>query len=174
MKKIDMNQKKTTSLLKCLGSWLVIPVVLLFSTALLAQEARLTKTEFVSLPGQGVEVRMEFDTPPAMPSSYMIDSPPRLVMDFSGVINDLGQRNIAINTGIVDSVNFAQAQDRLRVVTNLYGAAAHDVQVDGNVLLMRFREVVAASTGNSNQQASSESTMPSQSATMAGPTVSTQ
>lgn len=170
MKKIDMNQKKTTSLLKCLGSWLVIPVVLLFSTALLAQEARLTKTEFVSLPGQGVEVRMEFDTPPAMPSSYMIDSPPRLVMDFSGVINDLGQRNIAINTGIVDSVNFAQAQDRLRVVTNLYGAAAHDVQVDGNVLLMRFREVVAAPTGNSNQQASSDSTMPSQSAAMAGRT----
>jgi type IV pilus assembly protein PilQ len=170
VKKIDMNQKKTTSLLKCLGSWLVIPVVLLFSTALLAQEARLTKTEFVSLPGQGVEVRMEFDTPPAMPSSYMIDSPPRLVMDFSGVINDLGQRNIAINTGIVDSVNFAQAQDRLRVVTNLYGAAAHDVQVDGNVLLMRFREVVAAPTGNSNQQASSDSTMPSQSAAMAGRT----
>ncbi|WP_417583003.1 type IV pilus secretin PilQ [Nitrincola sp.] len=163
MKKIHMTQKKTTSLLKCFGSWLVIPVVLLFSTTLLAQEARLTKTEFVSLPGQGVEVRMEFDTPPAVPSSYMIDSPPRLVMDFNGVVNDIGQRNISVNTGIVDSVNFAQAQDRLRVVTNLYGAASHDVQVSGNVLLMRFQEIVAAPTGNSRQQASSASVMPSQS-----------
>ncbi|KGK42865.1 pilus assembly protein PilQ [Nitrincola sp. A-D6] len=152
---MDMTHNNTTSLLKRLGSWLVIPVVLLFSAALLAQEARLTKTEFVSLPGQGVEVRMEFDVPPSIPSSYMIDSPSRLVMDFNGVVNDLGQRNLSVSTGIVDSVNFAQAQDRLRVVTNLYGTATHDVRVEGNVLLLRFQEAAAVPTRSSHQQASS-------------------
>lgn len=159
MKNIDMTQNNTTSLLKRLGSWLVIPVVLLFSAASLAQEARLTKTEFVSLPGQGVEVRMEFDTPPAIPNSYMIDSPSRLVMDFTGVINDLGQRNLSVNTGVVDSVNFAQAQDRLRVVANLYGAATHDVQVDGNVLLLRFQEIAAAPARSTREQASAPAVM---------------
>ena len=159
MNKIHMTHNKTTALLKCFGSWLVIPVVLFFSAVLHAQEARLTKTEFVSLPGQGIEVRMEFDTPPSIPNSYMIDSPPRLVMDFSGVVNDLGQRNLPVNTGIVDSLNFAQAQDRLRVVTNLYGTASHDVQVEGNVLLMRL-QAAAPSPARSSMQQTVASTQP--------------
>ena len=158
MKNIDMTQNKTTSLLKRLGGWLVIPVVLLFSASLMAQEARLTKTEFVSLPAQGVEVRMEFDTSPSIPSSYMIDSPSRLVMDFTGVVNDLGQRNLSVSTGVVDSISFAQVQDRLRVVANLYGAATHDVKVEGNVLYIRFQEVAAVSARSGLQQVSPPAT----------------
>lgn len=153
MNKIDMNQNKTTSLLKRFGSWLVIPVALLLSSHLLAQEAKLVNTEFVSLPGQGIEVRMEFDIPPAAPNSYMIDSPPRLVMDFNGVVNAMGQRTVTVNTGVVDSVNFAQAQERLRVVTNLYGTATHDVQMDGRLLVMRFQEAATAPTRSVRQPA---------------------
>lgn len=153
MNRIDMHQNKRSSLLKRFGSWLVIPVALLLSSHLLAQEAKLVNTEFVSLPGQGVEVRMEFDVPPTAPNSYMIDSPPRLVMDFNGVTNAMGQRSVSVNTGIVDSVNFAQAQERLRVVTNLYGTATHDVQMDGRLLVMRFQEAATAPARSVRQPA---------------------
>ncbi len=140
MKNLMKNQIMNTSVLKSFSVCLVSFLIFFASSSVSAQQARLINTEFVSLPGQGVEVRMEFDTPPATPNSYMIESPPRLVMDFSNVTNELGGRSLSVNTGIVDSVNFAQAQERLRVVTNLLGSATHDVQMDGNVLVMRFQE----------------------------------
>ena len=138
-----MNQKNTTSLFKRISTYFVTACTLLLTVNVMAQEARLINTEFVSLPNQGVELRMEFDTPPSTPNSYMIESPPRFVMDFNGVTNSLGQRNLSVNTGVVDSVNFAQAQDRLRVVTNLLGTASSDVRMEGNVLVMRFQESAA-------------------------------
>ncbi|WP_240776088.1 type IV pilus secretin PilQ [Nitrincola schmidtii] len=143
MNTIVMNQKNTTSLFKRISTYLVTACTLLLTVNVMAQESRLINTEFVSLPNQGVELRMEFDTPPSTPNSYMIESPPRFVMDFNGVTNSLGQRNLSVNTGVVDSVNFAQAQDRLRVVTNLLGTASSDVRMEGNVLVMRFQESAA-------------------------------
>ena len=138
-----INPNKTISMLKRASAWMVVSVSLLLSTTLLAQEARLLSAEFVSLPNQGVELRMEFDTPPATPNSYMIESPPRFVIDINDVTNSSGQRNLSVNTGVVDSVNFAQSQNRLRVVTNLLGTASSDVRMEGNVLVMRFQEAVA-------------------------------
>ena len=141
---LTKSQKMNVSSIKSYGRWLMGMLIVCLSTQISAQQARLINTEFVSLPGQGVEVRMEFDSTPATPNSYMIDSPPRLVMDFTNVTNQLGGRTLAVNTGIVDSVNFAQAQDRLRVVTNLLGTATHDVRMDGNVLVMRFQEAASS------------------------------
>lgn len=142
MNTLMKNQKMNVSTIKSYGLWLMGVLIACLSVQVSAQQARLINTEFVSLPGQAVEVRMEFDSVPSTPNSYMIDSPPRLVMDFNNVTNQLGGRTFSVNTGVVDSLNFAQAQDRLRVVTNLLGTATHDVRMDGNVLVLRFQEAV--------------------------------
>ena len=110
------------------------------SSIVLAQQVRLINAEFVSLSGQGVEIRMQFDNPPSTPNSYVIESPPRLVMDFTNVTNGIGANSLSVNSGIVDSVNFAQAPDRFRIVTNLRGTASHDVQLDGNLLTVRLQD----------------------------------
>ena len=151
VKTLMMNPKMNISRLKSFSSWLMSILIILISSNVSAQQARLVNTEFVSLPGQGVEVRMEFDSVPTTPNSYMIESPPRLVMDFNNVTNAMGGRSLSVNTGIVDSVNFAQAQERLRVVTNLLGTATHDVQMDGNVLVMRFQESATIVNTSSNR-----------------------
>ena len=140
MKTLTMKLKMNNSLLKSISSWLVSALIILVSSNATAQQARLINAEFVSLPGQGVEVRMEFDSAPTTPNVYMIDSPPRLVMDLNNVSNRIGGNSLGVNTGIVDSLNFAQSQDRLRVVTNLLGNATYDVQVNENVLIVRFQE----------------------------------
>ena len=145
MNTLMKNQKMNVSTIKSYGLWLMGVLIACLSVQVSAQQARLTNTEFVSLPGQAVEIRMEFDSVPSTPSSYMIDSPPRLVMDFNNVTNELGGRTFSVNTGVVDSLNFAQAQGRLRVVTNLLGTANHDVRMDGNVLVLRFQEAVSTS-----------------------------
>lgn len=141
MNKINMTHYRTAlTSLNSFSKWLLVPVAMLLSVALHAQEARLIDTEFVSLPGQGVEVRMEFNTPPTSPTSYMIESPPRLVIDLKGVRNDTGKRSMPVSTGIVDSLNFAQAQDNLRVVANLNFTSAHELLMQGNQLIVRFND----------------------------------
>ncbi len=84
-----------------------------------AQAVTLQDASFVSLPGGKVEVKLEFDAAPPAPKSYMIESPPRLVMDLWGAQNGMDNKTLSVKSGDVDSVNVAEANDRLRIVMNL-------------------------------------------------------
>ncbi|MFW1676559.1 type IV pilus secretin PilQ [Pontibacter sp. JAM-7] len=101
-----------------------------------ATAASMTTADFVALPGGGVELKFNFDGPPAAPKAYMIKKPSRLVLDVSGAENRLGARSLDVKEGLVDVVNFAESEGRLRIVTNLYEAAGYDSYVDGNSLFV--------------------------------------
>jgi type IV pilus assembly protein PilQ len=90
----------------------------------------LDNANFVSLPGGRVELRFEFDSAPAEPQAYMINSPSRLVLDMWGASNGLDSRALDVKTGLVDVVNFAQTEGRLRVVASLYEAATYTSRVE--------------------------------------------
>lgn len=111
-----------------------------FSTVLYAADVVLQKTSFVALPGNKIEVKMDFDMPPPVPKAYSIDSPPRLVLDLWGVNNELGSKVVDIRTGNVESLNFAQGNGRLRVVSNLYGPTDFRTFTEGNSLFVVFGE----------------------------------
>ncbi len=116
-------------------------------TPVLAQNVQLQDSSFVALPGNKLEVRLDFDQPPPSPKAYMIESPPRLVMDFWGVANDLGVRQLDIKSGQVDSLSFAQAEGRLRIVTNLNEPVQYRTFAQNNSLFIEFAgmdEAVAA------------------------------
>ncbi|WP_261843545.1 type IV pilus secretin PilQ [Aliamphritea ceti] len=116
----------------------VLSVCLLTSISQLAQSAdvQLLKSSFVSLPNDKLEMRFDFDVPPSVPKAYMTNSPARLVLDLWGVENIQDMRNLAVESGKVRSVNFAQVPGRLRVVMNLYAATAFDTYADGNSLFV--------------------------------------
>ncbi|MBS97871.1 MAG: pilus assembly protein PilQ [Oceanospirillaceae bacterium] len=101
-------------------------------------EAQLTDTSFVALPGNRLEVKLDFDQSPPAPRAYMIDSPPRLILDFQDASNQVGARQVDIKSGQVDSINFAEAQGRLRVVTNLNEPVDYRTFTEGNSLLVEF------------------------------------
>ncbi len=105
-----------------------------------ASDIALQKTSFVTLPGNKVEVKLDFDGAPPIPKAYSIDSPPRIVLDFWGVANDLGKKTLDVRTGIVNSLNFAQGEGRLRIVTNLQGMTDHHTFTEGNSLFIVFGE----------------------------------
>jgi len=104
----------------------------------LAQGIKLVDSSFVALPNKKLEVRLDFDAPPPVPKAYSIESPPRVVMDFWGVENDLGQKVIDVKAGQVDSFNMAQTEGRLRVVANLYGAVPYKSYTEDNSLFLVF------------------------------------
>ncbi len=110
----------------------------LLSQKVMAQDVLLQKSTFVKLPGNQLEVRLDFDTAPPIPKAYTIDSPPRLVLDFWGVSNDMNAKSVDVRTGSLDSLSFAQGNGRLRVVANLYSISDYKTSTEGNSLFIVF------------------------------------
>ena len=136
---------------------LVIGLLLVVQTAY-ATDAKLLKSSFVALPNSKLEVRFDFDMPPSLPKSYMTNSPARLVLDMWGVENAQTERSLSVENGRVESVNFAQVAGRLRVVVNLYEAAAFETRADGNSLFLvvggQSAGLSAAPVASANSRAS--------------------
>lgn len=120
--------------------FLLLALSVLLSQAAVAREVKLQKSSFVALPGEKIEVRLDFDSPPPEPKSYVIDNPPRLILDLWGVQSELPEKITDVRTGVVESVNYAQGGDRLRVVSNLYQNTDYNAFTEGNSLFVVFGE----------------------------------
>ncbi len=79
----------------------------------------------------------------ATPTSFAVQTPARVALDFPGVTNAVGRSAIEINQGNLRSVSVMQAGDRSRVVINLKQAAGYKIQVQGKSLLVVFDPVAA-------------------------------
>ncbi len=78
----------------------------------------------------------------ALPTSFSIQSPARIALDFPGVFNAMGRSTVDINQGNLKSVNVVQAGDRTRVVVNLKQAANFKAQLQGKTLVLVLDSVV--------------------------------
>lgn len=161
------NQKSARGRLGRFGRWLVLAVSAGVALGAQAADSVLKETSFVALPGQKTEIRFSFDAPPPAPKIYMIESPPRLVLDFFGVSNEQAQRALSVESGLVATLNFAEAQGRLRVVANLTEAASYTTSAEGNNLFVQLGDARMGS-GSVAQAAPADRSKPvAQSAAMA-------
>lgn len=117
-----------------------LTLLMLAGTPAMAATVLLKDTSFAALPGNSIEVRLDFDAPPPSPKVYAIESPPRVVLDLWGVEDDQQNKRIDIQAGVVNSVNFAQGAGRLRVVTNLQQTTPHHTFIEGNSLFIVYGE----------------------------------
>lgn len=141
---IPMSNKSEFGLRKFLRSVLFVFSGLLLS-AWAAADVLMKQANFVALPGGKIELRFDFDSAPPSPQAYMINSPSRLVLDLWGVENDVENRSLDVKTGLVDLVNFAQTDGRLRIVTSLYEPAKYETRAEGHTLLVIVEKQIAAS-----------------------------
>jgi type IV pilus assembly protein PilQ len=134
-RRIETNRMQPRSLAPF---WLLLSALMLtfFGRTAMAQNAVLQDVEFASLPGKKVEVQLSFDSVPPEPKAYMIETPPRLVMDLWGASSALEQKMLAIKSGDIDSLHFAEANGRMRIVANLNAVVGYDISVQGNQLLL--------------------------------------
>lgn len=122
----------------------------MFAPALLA--ADLEKLDVAALPGDRVELKLQFDEPVAAPRGYTIEQPARIALDLPGVQNKLGTKNRELSVGNTRSVTVVEAKDRTRLIINLTALSSYTTRVEGNNLFV----VV----GNSPTGASVASTAP--------------
>lgn len=135
---------------------LLVANSIFMSQALFAQVS-LEDVQFASLPGGMLEVQLVFDSTPPEPSVFEIQNPSRLVMDFTGVSNDLGQTRYPVNSRIADSVTVVDSGDRVRMVVNLAESTSYISSIQGNALVVSIGDGSSAGTASnitSRQEAS--------------------
>ena len=126
---MKINLKKTIGLLLlAMGAGLFNHV---------AYAASLDNVSFSALPGERARITLMLSEPPATePSSFTIDNPARLAIDFPGTTLNLADKSQRIGIGMADSFNAVEAAGRTRVVINLARSVSYDMAVAGsNVIL---------------------------------------
>ena len=106
-----------------------------------------TAIEAVSSSTQGGTevIKIDLSQPlSAVPSSFSIQSPARIALDFPGISNGMGRSTIDTNQGNLKSVSVVQAGDRTRVVLNLKQATTFKTQLQGKSLLIMLDATVGA------------------------------
>lgn len=98
-------------------------------------------------------LRIELAEPlSAVPQGFVVQSPPRIALDFPSIGNNTGRNQFDVNQGNLRSVNLAQSGDRTRVVLNLRQPSTYKAQLQGKSLL------VIIETANAEQTAAPETT----------------
>lgn len=120
----------------------VIYTVVLLSAALLAGQAAyagvaaLKNLEFASLPGDQIELRLQFDSVPPEPKGYTIEKPARIALDLSGVKSELKSKYHNLGVGNARSLTVMGANDRTRLIINLTELVPYRTAVVGHELII--------------------------------------
>ncbi len=122
---------------------LLLPVAIFtLGLALLAPgavlAADLQNVEFAALPGNRVEIQLQFSGPVPTPETFATESPSRIALDFPGVASKLDRKAIPIGVGAVHSIVAVEASDRTRVVVNLNDSVPYEVSTDGSRVSLRI------------------------------------
>ncbi|XQE69075.1 type IV pilus secretin PilQ [Pseudomonas sp. P3C3] len=120
-----------------------ISIALVFFTSL-AAAADLTAMNVASLPGDKVELKLEFNGPISAPRGYTIEQPARIALDLPGVANKLGVRNREIGVGNARSVSIVEAKDRTRLIVNLSTLVPYATRAEGNNLYVVVGEAASS------------------------------
>ncbi len=91
---------------------------------------------FFALPGNNVQISLDFADPVAQPSSFVTDNPARIVLDFPGMELDLIEKTRNIGIGAVSGLNAVEAGGRTRVVVELVYSVPFEINTQENQLII--------------------------------------
>jgi type IV pilus assembly protein PilQ len=132
------------------GRWLRgLTMVLLSVWAAFAQAqdaVTLNSIGFANLPGDSIEVRLEFDGIPPEPTGFTQTDPARISIDLSNVQSSLAERRFELGASNAQSVMVLETSDRTRLVFNLVSPVDYQTRIEGNTLVVHLGgdNVVAA------------------------------
>ncbi|WP_449287524.1 type IV pilus secretin PilQ [Marinobacter sp. PE14] len=131
----------------------------------LANAVTLEDVSFSSLPGERLEVTLQFDGAPPEPSGYTIERPARIAVDLRDTTSGLDSRSVPLGSGNAQSMTVVETKDRTRLIFNLVELVPYDTVRSGNSLVMTIggqsEGVVASSSTSASQSSGTTNAAPS-------------
>ena len=97
-----------------------------------ANASEINGIEFITAPNGDLQIKMDFDSAPPVPTSYNIEKPARISLDLPGVTSSLDRKKYNLSHINAQSVVVLEAADRTRVIVNLLEMSPYDIEQDGN------------------------------------------
>jgi len=104
------------------------------------QANTLKDISYATLPGDRIQIKLSLDEPVGEPSSFTIDNPARIALDFPDTRVELPSRTQDIGIGVARSVTAVQAGNRTRVVINLAKLVGYQTRVNGNEVIVTLND----------------------------------
>lgn len=95
---------------------------------------------FASIPGDKVQVVMQFSEPVAQPGTFTIDTPARIVLDFPDTGVALQRKRQTIGIGLARSITAVASGGRTRVVLNMVNLTKYSTEIDDNRVVIILDE----------------------------------
>ncbi|HKJ22151.1 MAG TPA: AMIN domain-containing protein, partial [Gammaproteobacteria bacterium] len=96
------------------------------------------------LGGNRAQIELVLDKPPAKPSTFTIDNPARIALDFPNTRSSVKKKTRAISIGAARRITAVQADGRTRVVLDLTQTVPFNVRVKGNSVFLILNSQAAA------------------------------
>ncbi|HPZ55810.1 type IV pilus secretin PilQ [Ottowia sp.] len=129
---------------RLIGAWGLGGALLLAALGVCHAQPRI-QTVTSSIQGGSEVVRIELSEPlAALPAGFVVQSPPRIALDFPGVKSDLARNAVELNHGNLRLAHVVQAEDRTRVVLNLNRPTNYRTEIQGRSLLVSLDQVATA------------------------------
>jgi len=120
---------------KRLGSLILLASLLLSSSAW-AQNILLLDFDVRKLSAGKVELKINFDAPPPVPTAFVLKSPDRVLVDMWGVENGSSKQKVDIHLEELRSIELVQVKGRLRLVANLNSISNYSSYAEENSLFI--------------------------------------
>jgi type IV pilus assembly protein PilQ len=111
-----------------------------------SQSSELKDVEIASLPGDKVQITFSMEGGINEPTSFTVDEPARIALDFPNTKSALTWRNRRVGIGSVKSIAAIEAGDRTRVVINLIKQAPFNTQFVGDKFVISIGTSAATSS----------------------------
>jgi type IV pilus assembly protein PilQ len=140
MKKVSINGAIRS------GCAVALSVCGLVFSAFTAAEQRISDIDFNALPDGRLSIGLDFQGVESRKfSSYTIEEPARIVIDFPNTQSALSQRRFSLPEGNASSVVILAAGDRSRLIVNLDNLGRFDTAFEGNRFTL---EIMGDSAGS--------------------------
>ncbi|GGP23600.1 type IV pilus secretin PilQ [Silvimonas iriomotensis] len=113
--------------------------VLLASGLLVASwafAADITAVDVTTVSAEKQVIKLTFNGDVPTPTSFSVNTPPRIAFDFAGTGNQVGKNSVQVNGSALRLINLAEGSGRTRVVLNLQKQAGYTTKVDGKTFLI--------------------------------------
>lgn len=139
---------RQTSISSALRGWLTTMgwIFSLLLSGIANAEQKISDISFNALPNGRLSIALDFQNIESRQfSSYTIEDPARIVIDFPGTTSELSQRRFSLPEGNASSVVVLAAGDRSRLIVNMSSLGQFETSFDGSRFLL---EVEGDSAGS--------------------------
>lgn len=133
--------------------WIAVLLMLLgvsLASVSRAAETTITNLSANTLPGDAVQVRLDFQGPAPKVRGYSIEKPARIALDLMNTQSNLKLKSHDLGSGNAHSVTVIQARHRTRLVFSLDQVVGYKTKVEGHHLLITLggkqKSMIAADT----------------------------